>query len=102
MGGEVRWEGRVIYGRAAWNLKVKRVDYFWSTWSKAWKYKNTGSGVVAEAMRPVGNGSDNDPWQNFCFVVVRKFPDPRSQGGDITFHGLSDRYIYIAFPVPGL
>ncbi|KAI0752549.1 P-loop containing nucleoside triphosphate hydrolase protein [Daedaleopsis nitida] len=69
------------------NLKVKRVDYFWSTWSKAWKYKNTGSGVVAEAMRPVGNGSDNDPWQNFCFVVVRKFPDPRNahQGGDITF-----------------
>ena len=59
------------------NLKIKRVDHFWSTWSKCWKYRNTGSGVVAEAVRPVGNGTDNDPWQNFCFVVVRKLPDPR-------------------------
>ena len=60
------------------NLKVKRVDYYWSTWSKTWKYRNTGSSVVAEAVRPVGNGTDNDPWANFCFVVVRKLPDPRS------------------------
>ena len=34
------------------NLKVKRVDYYWSTWSKAWKYRNTGSSVVAEAVIP--------------------------------------------------
>ncbi|TFK80871.1 P-loop containing nucleoside triphosphate hydrolase protein [Polyporus arcularius HHB13444] len=72
------------------NLKIKRVDHFWSTWSKGWKYRNTGSGVVAEAVRPVGNGTDNDPWQNFCFVVVRKLPDPRTAdkpggAGDITF-----------------
>ena len=57
------------------NLKVKRVDHYRSTWSKTWKYRNTGSGVVAEAVRPVGNGTDSDPWQNFCFVVVRKFPE---------------------------
>ncbi|KAH9848097.1 P-loop containing nucleoside triphosphate hydrolase protein [Lenzites betulinus] len=56
------------------NLKIKRVDHFWSNWSKGWKYRNTGSSVVAEAVRPVGNGTANDPWQNFCFVVVRKFP----------------------------
>ena len=60
------------------NLKVKRVDHYFSTWSKSWKYRNTGSNVVAEAVRPVGNGTDNDPWANFCFVVVRKLPDPRS------------------------
>ncbi|KAI1788460.1 P-loop containing nucleoside triphosphate hydrolase protein [Ganoderma leucocontextum] len=66
------------------NLKIKRVDYYWSSWSKSWKYKNTGSGVVAEAVRPVGNGSD-DPWANFCFVVVRKLPDPHREGGKITF-----------------
>ena len=35
-----------------------------------------GPEVVAEAVRPVGNGTDNDPWEKFCFVVVRKFPDP--------------------------
>ncbi|KAI0672123.1 P-loop containing nucleoside triphosphate hydrolase protein [Trametes maxima] len=56
------------------NLKIKRVDNYWSTWSNAWKYRNTGSGVIAEAVRPVGSGGANDPWQNFCFVVVRKFP----------------------------
>ncbi|KAI0649735.1 P-loop containing nucleoside triphosphate hydrolase protein [Trametes meyenii] len=56
------------------NLKIKRVDNYWSTWSDAWKYRNTGSGVIAEAVRPVGGGGANDPWQNFCFVVVRKFP----------------------------
>lgn len=60
------------------NLKIKRVDHFWSTWSKGWKYRNTGSSVVAEAVRPVGNGTTNDPWQNFCFVVVRKFPQQQN------------------------
>lgn len=60
------------------NLKIKRVDHFWSTWSKGWKYRNTGSSVIAEAVRPVGNGTTNDPWQNFCFVVVRKFPQQQN------------------------
>ncbi|TBU30370.1 P-loop containing nucleoside triphosphate hydrolase protein [Dichomitus squalens] len=69
------------------SLKIKRVDHYWSTWSKSWKYRNTGSGIVAEAVRPVGNGSDNDPWANFCFVVVRKIPEPNKQleGAEITF-----------------
>ena len=69
------------------SLKIKRVDHYWSTWSKSWKYRNTGSGVIAEAVRPVGNGSDNDPWANFCFVVVRKIPEPNKQleGAEITF-----------------
>nr|VWO96862.1 MSP1 protein-like protein [Ganoderma boninense] len=67
------------------NLKIKRVDYYWSSWGKSWKYRNTGSGVVAEAVRPVGNGSDSDPWANFCFVVIRKLPDPRREAGEITF-----------------
>lgn len=69
------------------NLKVKRVDHYWSTWAKSWKYRTTGSGVVAEAVRPVGNGTDSDPWEKFCFVVVRKFPDPNRQAkeGDFTF-----------------
>lgn len=59
-------------------LKIKRVDHFWSNWSKGWKYRNTGSSVIAEAVRPVGNGTTNDPWQNFCFVVVRKFPQQQN------------------------
>ena len=60
------------------NLKIKRVDHYWSTWSKSWKYRNTGSRIIAEAVHPVGNGTDNDPWQNFCFVVVRKIPNQRA------------------------
>lgn len=59
-------------------LKVKRVDYFYSSWSKAWKYRNTASKVKADALQTVGNGdgSGNDPWQSYCFVVVRKLPQP--------------------------
>lgn len=61
------------------NLKIKKVDYYWSSWSKTWKYKNTGSKVTPDS---VGFGSmltspstaSNDPWQGFCFVVVRKLP----------------------------
>lgn len=52
------------------NLKVKRVDYYYSKWSKAWKYKNMGEKVTPEHL-PVGASSANDPWASFCFVVVR-------------------------------
>ncbi|THG95113.1 hypothetical protein EW026_g6481 [Hermanssonia centrifuga] len=56
------------------NLKVKRVDYYYSRWSKSWKYKNMGDRVTPEAA-PIGvTTAGNDPWQTFCFVVVRKLP----------------------------
>ncbi|CDO77742.1 hypothetical protein BN946_scf184993.g5 [Trametes cinnabarina] len=54
-------------------LKVKRVDHYWSGWSRAWRYRNTGSGVALETVRPLAS----DSWENFCFVVVRCFPHPR-------------------------
>ncbi|KAI0767681.1 hypothetical protein C8Q74DRAFT_1370418 [Fomes fomentarius] len=69
-------------------LKVKRVDYFYSSWSKAWKYRNTASKVKADALQTVGNGdgSGNDPWQSYCFVVVRKLPQPvDGEQGEPTF-----------------
>lgn len=59
------------------NLKVKRVDCFYSNWSKAWKYRNTSAKVRADALQTVGNGTDGtgpDPWISYCFVVVRKIP----------------------------
>ena len=55
---------------AAPNLKVKRVDYYYSRWSKSWKYKNMGDKVTPEKI-PLGSTSSNDAWQGFCFVVVR-------------------------------
>lgn len=55
------------------SLKVKRVDYYYSKWSKSWKYKNMGEKVTPETV-PVGAVTGNDPWQSFCFVVVRSFP----------------------------
>ena len=70
------------------NLKVKRVDYFYSNWSKAWKYRNTSSKVKADALQTVGNGDSNgpDPWQGYCFVVVRKLPQPvDGEQGEPTF-----------------
>ena len=45
------------------NRKVKRVDRYWSSWSKTWKYRNSGSKVSPEALRPVGGGGGaSDPW----------------------------------------
>ncbi|OBZ76844.1 ATPase family AAA domain-containing protein 3B [Grifola frondosa] len=69
------------------NLKVKRVDYYYSNWSKSWKYRNTGSKVTPEAIRPLGGPDNNDPWQSFCFVVVRKMPKSQDieQGAEPTF-----------------
>ena len=59
-------------------LSVKRVDCFYSNWTKAWKYRNTSSKVRADALwQTVGNGSSgngSDPWAGHCFVVVRKIP----------------------------
>lgn len=52
------------------NLKVKRLDYYYSRWSKSWKYKDMGDKVTPEAP-PVGASSANDAWQAYCFVVVR-------------------------------
>lgn len=61
------------------SLKIKRVDHYYSSWSKCWKYKNSGSNTIPE-MRPIisaassGKNLLNDPWQGYCFVVVRKLP----------------------------
>lgn len=57
------------------NLKVKRVDHYYSSWTKSWKYKNMGAKVNPEgsALLPT-TANGNDPWATFCFVVVRKLP----------------------------
>ncbi|KIP07742.1 hypothetical protein PHLGIDRAFT_117812, partial [Phlebiopsis gigantea 11061_1 CR5-6] len=60
------------------NLKVKRVDHYYSKWSKAWKYRNTGDKVTPEHV-PVGAATVNDPWGEFCFVVVRTFPRDKDE-----------------------
>lgn len=51
-------------------LKIKRVDYYYSRWTKGWKYKNMGDKVTPEKV-VLGSTSNNDAWQGFCFVVVR-------------------------------
>jgi hypothetical protein len=54
-------------------LKVKRVDYYYSRWSRKWKYQNSGSNVIPE-LRPLPSDGKEDPWQEFCFVVIRTIP----------------------------
>jgi len=55
------------------SLKVKRLDYYYSKWSKTWKYRNMSSKITVE-IRPVVKVGDNDTWKEFCFVVVRTVP----------------------------
>ncbi|KAH8103842.1 P-loop containing nucleoside triphosphate hydrolase protein [Cristinia sonorae] len=70
-------------------LKVKRVDYYFSKWYNMWKYKNTGSKVTADMVQnpAVAGGAwsaaANDPWKDFCFVVVRTLP--QQEGMDTRF-----------------
>ncbi|KAJ8473066.1 hypothetical protein ONZ51_g8110 [Trametes cubensis] len=70
------------------NLKVKRVDYYYSRWSKVWKYRNTGSSFNPEVLLTVGNGNpdNSDPWQSYCFVVVRKLPQSNDESSEPTFN----------------
>ncbi|KAJ2912404.1 hypothetical protein MD484_g8012, partial [Candolleomyces efflorescens] len=55
------------------SLKVKRVDNYYSRWSKAWKYRNTSAKVAVETV-PVLSGGSNDQWKDYSFVVVRTIP----------------------------
>ncbi|CAL1710252.1 unnamed protein product [Somion occarium] len=63
-------------------LKIKRVDHYWSNWSKAWKYKNSGAKVIAEGGPVIGSTGNikDDPWGQYCFVVVRKLPKDAEEG----------------------
>ncbi|KAF9482979.1 P-loop containing nucleoside triphosphate hydrolase protein [Pholiota conissans] len=51
-------------------LKVKRVDYYYSWWTKSWKYRNMSANVTVETVPIIGGGS-NDIWKDFTFVIVR-------------------------------
>ncbi|KAI0634518.1 P-loop containing nucleoside triphosphate hydrolase protein [Trametes polyzona] len=72
-------------------LKVKRVDHYYSNWSKVWKYRNSGSNVNPESLLASLSGggpqerNNADPWLSYCFVVVRKFPQHTEEGIDPTF-----------------
>lgn len=55
------------------SLKVKKVDHFYSRWSRKWKYENSGANVIPELRSLPSDGKD-DPWLQFCFVVVREIP----------------------------
>ncbi|KIP01325.1 hypothetical protein PHLGIDRAFT_131296, partial [Phlebiopsis gigantea 11061_1 CR5-6] len=70
------------------NLKVKRVDHYYSKWSKAWKYRNTGDKVTPEHV-PVGAATVNDPWGEFCFVVQVV------QGVEVPQHGRQRPFCFV-------
>jgi hypothetical protein len=55
------------------SLKVKRVDFYYSRWTKSWKYRNTNSKVTVESL-PIMQSGSNDAWKEFSFVIVRTMP----------------------------
>ncbi|OCH86747.1 P-loop containing nucleoside triphosphate hydrolase protein [Obba rivulosa] len=74
-------------------LKIKRVDHYYSNWYRAWRYRNTSAKATPEANNPYAsqtNSAAPDPWQGFCFVVVRKMPrqveKEHTPGAQPTFH----------------
>ncbi|KAH6903410.1 P-loop containing nucleoside triphosphate hydrolase protein [Coprinopsis sp. MPI-PUGE-AT-0042] len=64
-------------------LKVKRVDNYYSNWSKGWKYRNTSAKVTVESVPILQGSGSNDQWKDFSFVVVRTIP--RNENMEITY-----------------
>lgn len=64
---------------AALNLKVKKVDYYYSNWARKWKYKNSesGSSVIPEMRSMLSDGKDD--WGQFCFVVIKTIHQDEKQ-----------------------
>ncbi|KAF7986681.1 hypothetical protein HWV62_20186 [Athelia sp. TMB] len=66
-------------------LKVKRVDHYYSKWSRKWKYTPTASSSLPEmrAGPAVADPGKEDPWAQYCFVVVRTIP--QAEDHEITY-----------------
>ncbi|KAJ7362562.1 P-loop containing nucleoside triphosphate hydrolase protein [Mycena albidolilacea] len=58
-------------------LKTKSVDYFYSTWSRTWKYRKMSAKATAEAL-PVLSSAHNDPWKEYGLVLVRTVPQDKN------------------------
>ena len=58
-------------------LDVKYVDSRYKD-PDGWDYNDTENAgdVPAELVEPLGMETSDDSWDEYCFVVVRKFPDP--------------------------
>ncbi|KAF7341709.1 AAA domain-containing protein [Mycena sanguinolenta] len=61
------------------STKIKRLDYYYSRWSKGWKYKNMNSKVTVETLPVIGGGNGNDAWKEYNFVVVRTIPQQENR-----------------------
>ncbi|TFK64312.1 P-loop containing nucleoside triphosphate hydrolase protein [Pluteus cervinus] len=55
------------------SLKVKRVDYYYSRWTRNWKYRNMSAKVTVEAI-PMMQAVSNDMWKEYSIVLVRRLP----------------------------
>ncbi|KAF8060680.1 hypothetical protein FPV67DRAFT_1511033 [Lyophyllum atratum] len=54
------------------SLKVKRVDHYYSRWSRSYKYRNMNARIAVESLPILQTGS-NDMWKDYNFVIVRKY-----------------------------
>ncbi|TFK33149.1 P-loop containing nucleoside triphosphate hydrolase protein [Crucibulum laeve] len=64
------------------SLKVKRVDNYYSRWTKGWKYRNSNAKIAVESL-PVLQGGTNEQWKDYSFVIVRTIP--RQENMEPTF-----------------
>ncbi|KAF8996417.1 hypothetical protein BDQ17DRAFT_1284512 [Cyathus striatus] len=55
------------------SLKVKRLDYYYSRWTKGWKYGYDARYITVETI-PIINTGANDAWKEYSFVIVRTIP----------------------------
>lgn len=66
-------------------VNVKYVDHVYNTASNVWEYVDTASDLLAEAVAPFGTAAGSGDWQDYCFVVVRRFPVNKRPEDKIAF-----------------
>ncbi|KAG6812274.1 hypothetical protein H0H93_014390, partial [Arthromyces matolae] len=50
------------------SLKVKRLDHYYSRWSRSWKYRNMNSKIAIETLPVLQSNGGSDAWKDCNFV----------------------------------
>ncbi|KAJ7932166.1 P-loop containing nucleoside triphosphate hydrolase protein [Mycena leptocephala] len=59
-------------------LKTKSVDYFYSTWSRTWKYRKMSTKATAETLPVLSSANNFGPWREYGLVLVRTVPQDKN------------------------
>ncbi|KAJ7934185.1 P-loop containing nucleoside triphosphate hydrolase protein [Mycena leptocephala] len=60
-------------------LKTKSMDYFYSTWSRTWKYRKMSTKATAETLPVLSSANNFGPWREYGLIsLVRTVPQDKN------------------------